>query len=155
MTFFFKLVKCMNVICAIQLLHYESTMRILCPKPSSFCVKKSSLYPCNIVRILIKLIFYRGCVFLNNYDNVTFTLIICTRHMTINSKVIYLILASLQQSLINISLRLQCQVLILNYLDGKLMIFYHLVGQLVPNKWEHYVTTMLPKVFYFWPLTKK
>ena len=95
MTFFLKSIKCMNTICVVQFLYYESMMRILFPKPSSFCAKKPLLYSCNIVGILIKLIFFRGGVFLNNHNNVIFTWIICTGNITIDKKVKDLILTSL------------------------------------------------------------
>ena len=58
-------------------------IRILRPKLSYFCVNKPSLYPHNIVRILLKLIFFRGGIFLNNHDDVIFTWIISTMDMTI------------------------------------------------------------------------
>ena len=47
-------------------------IRILHPKPLYFCVNKPSLYPRNIVRILLKLIFFMGGIFLNNHDDVIF-----------------------------------------------------------------------------------
>ena len=101
----FKSIKCMDSIRVVQFLHYESMMLILCLKPSFFCVNKPSLYSCNIVGILIKLIFLGGGVFLNNHNNVVFAWIFCTRNMTINNKVSGL-------GLIYILLCLQCHVFI-------------------------------------------
>ena len=94
MTFFLRSIKCMNTIHVVQFLYYESMMRILCPKPSSFCANKPSLYSCSLVGILINLIFFRGGIFLNNHNNVIFTWITCTRNMTIDNKVTDLILTS-------------------------------------------------------------
>ena len=67
-----------------QFLYYESMIRILHPKPLYFCVNKPSQYPRNIVRILLKLIFFMGGIFLNNHDDVIFTWIISTMDMTIS-----------------------------------------------------------------------
>ena len=67
---FFKPIKYMNTICVIQFLYYKSMMRILCSKPSYFCANKLYLYPRNIVGVLIKIIFFRGGVFLNNRNDV-------------------------------------------------------------------------------------
>ena len=114
MTSFFKSVKCINTICVIQFFYYESMMLILCPKPLSFCTNEPSLYSHNIVGILIKLIFFRDCVFLNNHNNVIFTWIICTRNMAINNKVTDLILTSLWLVMMQIPLCLQCNVFILS-----------------------------------------
>ena len=108
--FLFKPAKRMDTICVVQFLYYESMMRILCLKPSSFCANKPSLYSCNIVGILIKFIFIGGDLFLNNHKNVTFTWIICTRSMTIDNMVTDLILKYLQLGLIYIPLFLQCHV---------------------------------------------
>ena len=58
----FKPIECMDTICVIQFLYYEPMMWTLCLKPSFFCGNKPSLYSCNIVGILIKLIFL-GAVF--------------------------------------------------------------------------------------------
>ena len=114
MTFFFKSVKCMNTIRVVQFFYYESMMPILCPKPLSFCANKPSLYSRNIVGILLKLIFFRDCVFLNNHNNVIFTWITCTRNIAIDNKVTDLILTSLWLVLIQIPLWLQCNVFILS-----------------------------------------
>ena len=117
MPFFVTPIKCMYTISVVQFAYYESMMRILCSKPSSFCANKPLLYSHNIVGILIKLIFFGGGVFLNNNNNVLFTWIICTRSMTIDNKVTDLILTSLQLGLIYISLCLQCHVFMLDGLN--------------------------------------
>ena len=70
MPFLFKPVKCMDTNRIVQFLYYESMMRLLCPKPSSFCANKPSLYSRNIVGILVEIIFRCG-VFLNNHNNVS------------------------------------------------------------------------------------
>ena len=93
--FLLKFVKCMDAIYVVQFLYYESMVRILCPKPSVFCANKSSLHSRNIVGILIKFIFFRHGVFLNNHNNIIFTWISCTRNMTIDNKVTDLILTFL------------------------------------------------------------
>ena len=85
MPFLFKPVKRMDAIRVFQFFYYESMMRILCTKRSSFCANKPSLYSCNIVGILIKLIFFGGGVFLSNHNNVIFTWIICTRNLMIDN----------------------------------------------------------------------
>ena len=85
--FLFKSVKWLDTIRVVQFLYYKSMMEILCFKPSSFCAKELSLYSRNVVGILIKLIFLRGGVFLNNHNNVVFTWIFYTRNMTIDNKV--------------------------------------------------------------------
>ena len=92
--FLLKFVKCMDAIRVVQFLYYESMVRILCPKPSFFCANKSSLHSRNIVGIL-KFIFFRRGVFVNNHNNIIFTWIICTRNMTIDNKVTDLILTFL------------------------------------------------------------
>ena len=81
-SFLFKPIECMDNIPVVQFLYNESMMRVLCFKPSSVCVKVPSLYPCNVVGILIKLIFLRGDIFLNNHNNVVFAWIFCLRNMT-------------------------------------------------------------------------
>ena len=95
MPFLFKLVKRMDAIRVVQLLYYEFMVRILCPKPSSFCVNKPSLCSRNIVGILIKLIFFEGSAFLSNHNNISFTWIIFTRNIMIDNKVTDLILTFL------------------------------------------------------------
>ena len=61
-------------------------MGVLCFKPLSFCINEPSLYPCNVVGILInvagELMFLRGGIFLNNPENVDFAWIFFTRNMT-------------------------------------------------------------------------
>ena len=94
--FLFKSVKWLDTIRVVQ---------ILCFKPSSFCAKELSLYSCNVVGILIKLIFLGGGVFLNNHNNVVFTWIFYTRNMTIDNKVVDL-------GLTYVSLCLQYNVLV-------------------------------------------
>ena len=69
--FLFKSVKRMDSI--VQFLYYESMMRILYPKLSSFYPDKPSMYSCNIIGILIKPIFFGGVVFLHSHNNVIFT----------------------------------------------------------------------------------
>ena len=71
--FLFKPVKRMDSICIVQFLYYESMMRILCPKLSSFYPDKPSMYSRNIIGILIKPIFFGGVVFLQSHNNVIFT----------------------------------------------------------------------------------
>ena len=71
--FLFKPIECMDTIRVVRFLHYRSMVWISCFKPSFFCVNKLSLYPRNIIGILIKLIFFRGGTFLNNDNNVVFT----------------------------------------------------------------------------------
>ena len=78
----FKSIKGMDTIRIVLPLHYKSMMGVLCFKPSSFCVNEPSLYSRNIVRILIKLIFFRGGIFLNNHNNVVFAWIFCMRNIT-------------------------------------------------------------------------
>ena len=78
-----KPVKCMDTIRVVQFLHNDYILRKMSIKPFSFCANKPSLYSCNIVGILIKVIFFGGGVFLNNHNNVVFTWISCTRNMTI------------------------------------------------------------------------
>ena len=80
--FLFKSMKCMDTICVVQFLHYRSMVWILCLKSSFFCVNEPSLYPCNVVGILIKLIFLEGGIFLNNHNNVVFAWIFCMRNIT-------------------------------------------------------------------------
>ena len=89
-------------------------MCILCSKASLFWGNEPSLYPRDILGILVKLIFFRSDLFLNNQNHFVFTWIIWTGDMTIDNKTMYLILKSLQQGLINISLCLQYNVFILN-----------------------------------------
>ena len=93
--FLFKPIKCMYTVRVVQFSYYKSMMGILCSKPSSFCANQLSLYSRNIVGILIKLIFFRGGIFLNNHGYVIFTWIIYTRNMAIDNKVTDLILTSL------------------------------------------------------------
>ena len=81
-SFLFRPTECMDTIRVLQFLYYESMMKLLCFKPSSFCVNEPSLYPRNIVGILIKLIFFGGDFFLNNHNNVVFAWIFCMRNMT-------------------------------------------------------------------------
>ena len=81
-SFLFRPTECMDTIRVLQFLYYESMMKLLCFKPSSFCVNETSLYPRNIVGILIKLIFFGGDFFLNNHNNVVFAWIFCMRNMT-------------------------------------------------------------------------
>ena len=71
--FLFKLIECMDTIRVVRFLHYKSMIGLSCFKPSFFWVNELSLYPYNIVGILIKLIFCRGGIFLNNHNNVVFT----------------------------------------------------------------------------------
>ena len=78
----FKPIECMDTIRVVHFLYYESMMRVLCPKPSFFCVNEPSLYARNVVGILIKLIFFRDGIFLNNHNNVVFAWIFCMRNMT-------------------------------------------------------------------------
>ena len=80
--FLFKPIECMDTIRVVQLLDYKSMMRILCLKPSYFCANELSLYSCNVLGILIKLIFLRGGIFLNNHNNVVFAWIFCMRNIT-------------------------------------------------------------------------
>ena len=80
--FLFKPIECMDTIRVVQLFYYESMMWILCLKSSPFCGNKPSLYPRIIVRILIKLTFFRGGVFLNNHNNVVFTWVFCMIYIT-------------------------------------------------------------------------
>ena len=80
--FLFNPIECMDTIRVVPLLHYKSMMGILYFKTSSFCGDKPSLYPCNIVRILIKLIFLGGSIFLNDHNNVVFACIFCRRNIT-------------------------------------------------------------------------
>ena len=61
--FLFKPIKCMDTVRIVHFLYHEHMMRILCPKPSSFCGNEPPLYPRNIVGILVKLVFLRGGVF--------------------------------------------------------------------------------------------
>ena len=75
--FLFKPIECMDTIRVIQFLYYEPMMWILCLKPSYFCGNKPSLYSCNVVGILIKLIFFGGDVFFNNQNNVVVAWIFC------------------------------------------------------------------------------
>ena len=70
--FLFKPIECTDTIRIVQLLDYESMIRILCLKPSYFCASELSLYSYNVVGILIKLIFLGGGIFLNNHNNVIF-----------------------------------------------------------------------------------
>ena len=77
-------------------LYYESTVWILCSKPSSFCDNEPSLHPQE--GILIKLIFSTICAFLNNHIDVLFARIISTKYVTIDNNVIYLILQDLAGS---------------------------------------------------------
>ena len=103
--FLFKSVKWLDTIWFVQFLYYKSMMEILCFKPSSFCAKELSLYSRNVVGILIKLIFLRGGVFLNNNNNVVFTWIFYRRNMAIDNKVVDL-------GLTCVSLCLQYNVLV-------------------------------------------
>ena len=108
--FLFKSIKCMDTIRVVQSLYYESMMWILCLKPSSFCANKPLLYSCNVLGILIRLIFLGGGIFLNDYNNVVFTWILCARNMTIDNKVADL-------GLIYIPLCLQCHVFMFTVLQ--------------------------------------
>ena len=108
-------------------------------KPSSFYGKKLSLYPCSVTEVLIKLIFFRKWCFLNDNNNndnnnnndFIFIWIIRTRYMTNDNKIMYLILASLQLGVVQISLRLHCHILILNSLHLIFMVSNGLL-QLLP-----------------------
>ena len=80
--FLFKSIEGMDTICVVLLLHYKPMMGVLCFRPSSFCVNEPFLYSCNIVLILIKLIFFKGGIFLNNHNNVVFAWVLCMRNMT-------------------------------------------------------------------------
>ena len=119
-------------------------------KPSQFYIPFTSLYSRYIIWQIKILIAGRGCVFSHNYDDAVFTMISYVIYITC-SKMSNGVFTSLQLSLINTSLRLQCHVFILDdsYLvvtvcDSKLMssldlndtflvIFLYLVGQLLPN----------------------
>ena len=132
-----KPVKCMDTIRVVQFLHNDYILRKMSIKPSSFCANKPSLYSCNIVGILIKVIFFGGGVFLDNHNNVVFTWISCTRNTTTDNKVMDLILTFLQMGLLHISLSLQCNVFIFDCLnlivtpsDGLSMLFLHLLNGL-------------------------
>ena len=65
-------------------------MWILCSKPSSFCGNEPSLYPRDIVGILIKLIFFEGSVLDNNHNDVIFTLEHLHEGHDVDNKAIYL-----------------------------------------------------------------
>ena len=101
-------------------------IEVLCFKPASFCVNEPSLYPCNVVGILMKLIILLGGIFLNNHDNVVFAWIFYTSNMTINNKVADL-------GLIYVSLCLQYNVFLfiiikqynccILFLNGLFMLF--------------------------------
>ena len=78
MNLFFKPFECMDAVCVIYLFHYEPMKLILCFEPSSFCGNKRSLYSCNIVAILLKLIVLVGGAFFNNHKDFFFTWIIST-----------------------------------------------------------------------------
>ena len=80
--FLVKSIKRMDTIRVVQFLHHRAMIWILCFKPSFFCVNEPSLYSCNVVGILIKFIFLRGCIFLNNHSNVVFAWIFCMRNIT-------------------------------------------------------------------------
>ena len=80
--FLFKPIECMDTIRVVQFLYYKLMMGILCLKPSSFCTDEPSLYPRNVVGILITLIFLGVGVFLNNHNNVVFTWILCMIYIT-------------------------------------------------------------------------
>ena len=78
----FKSIECMDTICVVLFLYYEPMMWILCLKPSFFCGNKPSLYPGNIVEIVIKTHLPRGRYFFNNHDNVAFAWMFCMKNMT-------------------------------------------------------------------------
>ena len=151
MIFLFKLVECINAIFVIQFLYYEPMLWIFYSKLLSFCGNEQSLYPWNVIGIFLKLIFFRGDVFLNDRNNVNSTWIICARYMFIGNTTVHLILTSLKFCLVNISLPLQTHVTMLDRLDlivticdsrlmlsldlndGLLTIFLHLVYNLLSN----------------------
>ena len=119
-------------------------------KPSQFYIPFTSLYSRYTIWQIKILIAGRSCVFSHSYDDAVFTMISCVIYITC-SKMSDGVFTSLQLSLRNTSLRLQCHVFILDdsYLvvtvcDSKLMssldlndtflvIFLYLVGQLLPN----------------------
>ena len=81
-SFLVKPIECMDTIHVAQFLNYKSMMGVLCFKPSFFSVNEPSLYPRNIVGILIKPIFFRSGIFFNNHNNVVFAWIFCMVYIT-------------------------------------------------------------------------
>ena len=79
--FLFKSIKRMDTVRDVQFLHHRVMIWISCLKPSLFCVNELSLYPRNVVKKFIKLIFFGGGIFLNNHNNVVFAWIFCMRKM--------------------------------------------------------------------------
>ena len=116
MTFFLKMGECMNDIYVIWILYYKLLVWILWSKSSSFYGNKPPMHTCNIAGILIEIIYIKG-IFLNDYNDVMFTWIICTMNRTIGHKGLRLILTSLRLGMINMSLHQQCHDFILDSLD--------------------------------------
>lgn len=82
MTFFFKVVECVDAICVIQLLYYETMVWILSSKLWSFCGNKLYLYSCNIVEMFIEHVLQGWWIvgLLSNQNDVIFSWIIYTRY---------------------------------------------------------------------------
>ena len=108
--FLFKSLKRMDTIRVAQFLHYRAMIWILCFKPSFFNANEPSLYSSNLVGILIKLIFLRGGILIDNQNNVVFAWIFCMRNITF-FKIDNDVLTILQLFLIYIPLRLQSYII--------------------------------------------
>ena len=110
-----------------QLLYYEHLVWISCFKATSFFGNKPALYSCNTAGIFIEPIFFSCSVFLNNHNDVIFTLTICTRYMTIDNKIMYLILGlpKILQQFKSHVLILNSFYLIMTTCDGLSMLFLY------------------------------
>ena len=122
-SFLLNTIECRDTIRVVQFLYHESMTRVLCFKPLSFCVNKPSLYPRNLVGILIKLIFLGSGIFLNDHNN----------HCCI----------FFFDGLLMLSLDL---------INGSLIVFLYFVCKLLSNLCKHHITTMLSEVFCLWLL---
>ena len=79
MAFFFKSFEYMDVTCVIQLfyyehMYYEHMKQILYSKPSPFCCNKPSLYPQNVILVILKPIFLRSGVFPNEDNDLSLSI---------------------------------------------------------------------------------
>lgn len=108
MTLFFKLVECIDDICVISILYYRP---LVWTRNHLFLWLWTASVSLQYSKIFIEIIYIRG------------TWIIFIMNMTIDYKVLYLILTPLQLSMVNILLRLQSHVFVLDSLNLIAMIY--------------------------------